>query len=71
MHHVLQVDQLSETDMRGWLAFLHETPIASPIKGLKRTALPYATFVEVMAQEALAEYRKALRRRRLSQTQAA
>jgi hypothetical protein len=42
-----------------------------PIKGLKRTALPYATFVEVMAQEALAEYRKALRRRRLSQTQAA
>jgi hypothetical protein len=42
-----------------------------PIKGLKRTVLPYATFVEVMAQEALAEYRKLLRRRHLSQTQAA
>src|SRR5258708_3804932 len=42
-----------------------------PIKGLKRTELPYAAFVEVMAQEALAEYRKLLRRRRLQKTQAA
>lgn len=42
-----------------------------PIKGLKRTVLPYSTFVKVMAQEALAEYRKALRRQRQSKIHAA
>lgn len=41
------------------------------IKGLKRTHLPYAAFVELMAEEALAEYRKALRRKWLGRTRAA
>lgn len=56
-----------------WIEIEHQGRLLKqlPIKGLKRTMLPYATFVEVMAQVALAEYRKLLRRRRLGQTQAA
>lgn len=42
-----------------------------PIKGLKHTVLPYTTFVEVMAQEALSEYRKYLHRQRINKTRAA
>jgi hypothetical protein len=38
-----------------WIEVEHQGRLLKqlPIKGLKRTALPYATFVEVMAQEAL------------------
>lgn len=42
-----------------------------PIKGLKRTLLPYPAFVEVMAEEALAEYRKARLRQWRRRMQAA
>jgi transposase InsO family protein len=40
------------------------------IKGLKHTLVSYAAFAEAMAEEALAEYRKSLRRQRRGRSQA-